>query len=211
MRNEDILAPLLPEITALRNAERSWWEIGQLLEERGVVSLSGLPFSLAALRTYSSNAARPKKTPLAQRLEELEAVLKAESNARLAAECQRDHLARVMIEYLVARTQWVRRILSMGERDIGPMLTDHQRHARELFEAIETISPAVARTADRAGALLTLLCWDLAGQESAQLPPAELSELRLADEDLDSHLQRQHQADGFRWELAIAAAGGQRS
>jgi hypothetical protein len=207
MRNEDILAPLMSEIAQLRAAGREWRQIGQMLEERGVVAASGIPFTVAALRTYCSNYSRPKEAPVSQQLAELEAALKAEKDARLAAEYQRHRLAKMMAEYLISRIQWTRGILAVGKRDIGLAYLNHQRQARELRTFIEDISSDAAGVADRAGELITLLCLDLAAEPNMQISASELSELRLSDqEDLRRFVRREYFAGNDRWELSMAAA-----
>jgi len=207
MRNEDILAPLMPEIYDMRAAGMTWREISHLLAERGVVSAAGSPFTIAALRTYWSNHSRPKDAPASPQLAELEAALKSEQNLRLTAEYHRDRLATMMAEYLISRMQWTRGVLATGRRNVGPEYVNYQSRSRELREWIQAISPGAATIADRAGELVTLLCFDLAAEPNMQLSVDDLAELRITDkEDLDRHVRQQRQATGHRWELAMAAA-----
>lgn len=206
MRNEDILAPLMPEIGDLRTVGVTWREIGRLLNERGIVSSSGLSFSPSALRAYCSNFARSKDVPLSERLDELGAALKAERDARIAAEFQRDRIAALVAEYLISRIQWSRGVLSRGKRDIGYGWVNHQRKAWELREWIEAISPAAGKVADDAGALVTVLALDIAGQSPEQISGEELTELRFSDADLTLLLQQQYFAANQDWGLSMAAA-----
>ena len=205
--NQALLAPVMDEILKLHATGRTWKEVCEYLEERGVVSSSGLPFMPSALRAYVSNHTRPKGPAPPTVQTELKSTLEAEHTKQFDAKLQRDQLARLMTEYIIARMQWTRGILAAGRRDVGYEYTNFQHRSRELRERIHAISPSAADIADRAGKLVTLLCFDLAAEPNMQISADKLTRLQISDrEGLDHHVHQQYLTDNYRWELSMVAA-----